>query len=566
MLAENHPPSARCEVGARTLSSPPSRHLAAAKRGAGAAAALAAAALVASCAVGPNFHHPEPPKNAGYTPTPLPQVTASAAIHGGEPQRFVNGQDLPFEGWELFQSKALSSLVEKALQANPTIPAAQAALRQAQEIVYAQQGFFYPTIAAGYIFQRNAVAGNFANSVAPGVQGSGKVIAALQDPVNKPHNKTLYYNVHTAQVTASYLPDVFGVNRRTVESLEALAAVQRFELEAAYITLASNVVAAAMQEAYTRAEIAAVKQIIEFDVQALDILRNQFRLGYVMRIDVAAQEAALAQAKQLLPPLETQFEQTRDLIRVLLGNLPNEDVAETIDLASLQLPHDLPLSLPSRIIEQRTDVRAAEELVRSANAQVGVAIAHRLPQFTLTAAYGGTATQISQIFYQGGPFWNILAGVVGPLFDGNTLLHQERAADEALVQAAAQYRSTVLGAYQNVADTLHALVGDANALEAAVEWERAARVTLDLTREQLNHGYVNYLTLLNAEITYQQALLSLVQAQATRFGDTAVLFQALGGGWWNRKEPDPTIVAVSTTPVASRSSKGSMWDSILPWR
>jgi NodT family efflux transporter outer membrane factor (OMF) lipoprotein len=538
---------------------------------------LAAAALAANCSVGPDFHRPEPPKaaqgNAGYAPTPLPSVTASAAIHGGEPQHLANGQDLPFEWWELFHSKELSALVERALKANPSIPAAQAALRQAQEIVYAQQGFFYPTLNASYQFQRNAVAGNFANSVAPGVQGSGKVISAFQDPVNKPHNKTLYYNVHTAQLSVSYMPDVFGLNRRTVESLEALAAVQRFGLEATYITLASNVVAAAIQEAYTRAQIAAVKEIVAYNVEALDILRNQFRLGYVMRIDVAAQEAALAQAKQLLPPLEQQFELTRDMIRALVGNLPNEDVAETIDLEKLELPRELPVSLPSKIIDQRPDVRAAEELVRAANAQVGVAIANRLPQFTVSAAYGGTATQISQIFYQGGPFWNIVAGVVGTIFDGNTLLHQERAADEALVQAAAQYRSTVLAAYQNVADSLHTLVSDANALQAALEFERATKITLDLTREQLNHGYVNYLALISAELAYQQALLSLIQAQGMRFGDTVALFQALGGGWWNREETDPSLAkmapvmaaAPAPAPAASESST-SFWDSILPWR
>jgi NodT family efflux transporter outer membrane factor (OMF) lipoprotein len=250
---------------------------------------------------------------------------------------------------------------------------------------------------------------------------------------------------------------------------------------------------------------------------------------------VAAAEAALAQAKQLLPPLENQFEQTRDLIRALVGNLPNEDVEETFELTSLQLPHDVPLSLPSKIVDQRPDVRAAEEQLRSANAQVGVAIANRLPQFTLTGAAGGTATQFTQMFSPGGPFWNIIGGVTQPLFDGNTLLHRERAADQALIEAAAQYRSTVLGAYQNVADTLHALKSDADALAAALEAERAARVTLDLTQRQMDVGYVNYLTLLNAEITYQQAALSLIQAQATRFGDTAALFQALGGGWWNRK-------------------------------
>jgi NodT family efflux transporter outer membrane factor (OMF) lipoprotein len=254
-----------------------------------------------------------------------------------------------------------------------------------------------------------------------------------------------------------------------------------------------------------------------------------------MGIDVAAQEAALAAAKAMLPPLETEFQQTRDLIRALVGNLPSEEVDQTFELSSLHLPTDLPLSIPSRLVAQRPDVGAAEEQLRSANAQVGVAIANRLPIFSLTGAAGGAATEIDQVFQPGGPFWSIIGSVAQTVFDGGTLLHRERAADQALYQAAAQYRSTVIDAYQNVADTLHALISDADELSAAVEAERAAKKTLYLTRAQMAGGYVNYLVLLSAEQAYEQALLNLVQAQATRFGDTAALFEALGGGWWNRK-------------------------------
>jgi NodT family efflux transporter outer membrane factor (OMF) lipoprotein len=332
-----------------------------------------------------------------------------------------------------------------------------------------------------------------------------------------------------------FVPDVFGANRRKVESLDAQARMQRFELEATYITLASNVVAAAIQEASMRAQIAATKEIIDHNEKSLNLLRDKFQLGYAMRIDVAAQEVALAQAKQLLPPLQKQFEQTRDLIRALIGNLPNQETEETFELASLKLPPQLPLSLPSKIIEQRPDVRAAEEQLRSANAQVGVAIAAMLPQFSIAGTYGGTATQFNQMFRSGGPFWTLVGDVSQPVFDGGTLLHTKRAADQALRQAAAQYQTTVITAYQNVADTLHAMLSDADGLAAAVEEERAAKVTLDLTRQRMLDGYTDDLTDLATGMAYQQTTLSLVQAQATRFGDTAALFQALGGGWWNRK-------------------------------
>jgi NodT family efflux transporter outer membrane factor (OMF) lipoprotein len=310
-------------------------------------------------------------------------------------------------------------------------------------------------------------------------------------------------------------------------------------LEAAYITLASNVVAAALQEASTRAQIAAANEIIRTNQESLDILHHQLRTGYVMRIDVAAQETALAQAKAMLPPLQKQYEQTRDLIRALVGNLPNHDVAETFTLDSLQLPQNLPVSLPSKLVEQRPDVRAAEEQMHAASADVGVAISNMLPQFNLTAMAGGEATAFGQMFSTGGPFWALGTGVTQPLFDGFTLLHKKRSAQQALIQAEAQYRGTVISAFQNVADTLHALVSDASALSAAVEAEQAAKVTLDLTVRQSKVGYVNYLTLLSAQQAYQTALATRVQAEATRFGDTAALYQALGGGWWHR-EPQQT--------------------------
>jgi NodT family efflux transporter outer membrane factor (OMF) lipoprotein len=500
------------------------------------------AALAAGCAVGPRYHRPQAPANAGYAPSPLPQASASAPgasapIAGGEAQQLISGRDIPFAWWELFQSPALNALVERALRANPTIAAAQAALVQAQELVYAQRGFFFPTFDANYNFERQKLAGNLAVDNAPGTEGNGDNLnPPVQNLNGTPHTAPLFYNWHTAQLTVGFVPDVFGANWRQMESLAAQRDAQRFALEATYITLASSVAAAAIQEASLRAQIEATRQIIAAEEKSLQILRDQLRLGYAMGIDVAAQEAALGQAKMLLPPLHKQFEQTRDMIRALVGSLPNQEAPETFELDALQLPPELPLSLPAKIIEQRPDVRAAEAQLHAANAQVGVAIAAMLPQFSITGAYGGNADQFSWMFRKGGPFWSIVGGVTQPIFEGGTLLHTKRAASAALKQAAAQYQSTVITAYQNIADTLHASLSDADALADAVETENAAKLTYDLTRQQMEVGYVNYLALLSAETTYNQALLTRVQAQATRFGDTVALFQALGGGWWNRKE------------------------------
>ncbi len=487
-------------------------------------------ALVAGCAVGPHYHAPKAPTGAGYAPTPSPESSASAPVHGGEAQRLIYGRDIPFEWWRLFQSPALDALVARAFEVNPTVTAAQAALAQARELVRAQRGAYYPTVAAGLQAQRIKVAGNLTQGDSLGIQGNGD---NLSEPAN---TAPLYYQLFTAGLTVGFVPDVFGANRRQVESLAAQRDAQRFALEATYITLASNVAAAAIQEASLRAQMEATRQIIAADEKSLQILRDQLRLGFAMRLDVAAQEAALAQAETALPPLEKQFEQTRDLIRALAGQLPNQDVPETFELDALQLPAELPLSLPAKIIEQRPDVRAAEAELHAANAEVGVAVAAMLPQFSITGTTGGTADQIPWLFRTGGSYWSLLGGVTQPIFQGGTLLHTKRAADAALKQAAAQYQSTVLTAYQNVADTLHASLSDADELAGAVQTEQAAKLTYDLARRQMEVGFVDDLILLNAETAYQQALIQRVQAQAARYGDTVALFQALGGGWWNRKE------------------------------
>ena len=498
--------------------------------------AATAAGATCGCAVGPNYHKPAAPAGAGYAPAPLPEASSSTAIHGGEVQHFVSGRDIPFEWWELFQSPALNSLIELAFQANPTIAAAQASLVQAQELVYAQQGFFFPAVAAMGQAERHKVSGNTNSSSTIGVQGNGTdLLPQREDPNHFPHNLPSYYTFYTAELTVGFVPDVFGGNRRQMESLAAQRDAQRFALEATYITLASNVVAAAIQEASLQAQIRTTREIIAADEKSLQILRDQFRLGFAMRIDVAAQEAALAEARTTLPPLQKQFEQTRDLMRALTGTLPNDE-DQTFELDSLQLPPDMPVSLPAKIIEQRPDVRAAAAQLHAANAGVGVAVAAMLPQFSITGQYGGSATQIPWMFRHGGPFWSLYGDATQPVFQGGTLLHQERAAKDALKQAAAQYQSAVIAAYQNVADTLHVSLSDADTLAADVEAESSAKVTYELTLRQMQAGYVTYLTLLSAQTAYHQTLLTRVQAQATRYGDTVALFQALGGGWWNRKE------------------------------
>lgn len=477
--------------------------------------AASALLLAAGCAVGPNFKKPAAPQVGGYTPAPITTTSSTPNVTGGEEQHIVEGRDIPGEWWTLFHSKPLNDLIARSLKANPDLKAAQAALVVARENVVAQRGFYYPSAAAGLSAGRSKT-----SSVVSPFTASGD----------------LYYSLFTPQVSVSFVPDVFGLNRRTVESLKAQEQQARFALAATHITLSSNVAAAAIQEASLREQIAATQELITINTNMLQVLRNQFAKGYVSRLDVAAQESQLAQVTATLPPLMKQLAQQRDLLAALSGDFPNQELAETFELSSLQLPAELPLSLPSQLVEQRPDVRQAEENLHFASAQIGVALANRLPSFPLSANAGSMALVFSSLFASGTSFWDLGAALTQPIFQGGTLLHRERAARAAYIQANEQYRSTVLTAFENVADTLNALQQDADALKTAAASKDAASVTLDLAKKQYQSGYANYLALLSAEKLYLQAVIVLAQAQASRYADSAALFQALGGGWWNRTD------------------------------
>ena len=469
---------------------------------------------VAGCAVGPDYKTPASPAGSAYGKAAMPAVTASADDRLGGAQHFVAFADIPAQWWTLFHSPALNRLVDQALRHNPSLAAAQAALKQARENVYAQEGAYFPQVSGEFDASRNKTA---TRSVSPA--------SATGNP---------YYTLYTAELSVSYTPDVFGLNRRTVESLAAQAENQRFQLEATYLTLTSNVVSAAIQEASLRAQVAATEQTVRNDEQLVALLNQQYRLGQIAKVDAIAQEAALAQARQTLPPLQKALALQRDLLTALVGGYPVDEPAEQFELAGFDLPLTLPESLPSNVVRQRPDVRAADATLHSASAQIGVAIANRLPQFQISPFGGSDANHFDQLFAPGNGFWSLAAGVTQPIFEGGTLLHKERAARAAYDQAAAQYKSTVISALQNVADSLKALQFDAETLNGAVASERAARDTLDITQLQVKLGAASYVALLNAELAYQTAHVALVQAQAGRLADTAALFQSLGGGWWNR--------------------------------
>ena len=469
------------------------------------------AAALCGCAVGPNFHQPAAPADTGYEPTPA----SSAGIgSGADTQRLVADLKIPEQWWSLFQSPRLDQLVAEALRANPDVAAARAALRQAHELYLAQRTALLPSAEGG-----------FSGTRAKYPSGTITPITVAPDPT---------YNLYTAQLTVSYLPDLFGGVRRANEAALAQAEAARFQLEATYLTLSSNVVVTVIQEASLRGQIEATERLLQLQQQLLNAVQRQRGAGTASELDLLTQQSLMAQTAATLPPLRKQLGQTRDELTALMGRLPAHVPAEQFALSDLTLPHELPLSLPSALVRQRPDVRMAEENLHAASAEVGVALANMLPQFSIDGTLGSSALQMSGLFGPYTGFWSLGGSLTQTLFDAGALLHHKRAADAALDQAAAQYRSAVILACQNVADALQALREDASALDADATAAAAAQRTLELTTRQRELRTASTTAVIAAEQSYQQAVINLVQAQSSRYADSAALFQALGGGWWSR--------------------------------
>ncbi|WP_374359597.1 efflux transporter outer membrane subunit [Pseudoduganella danionis] len=499
------------------------------------ALALLAAAALSGCALGPDFKRPEVPAAAGssYTATALPAQTASAAgVTGGAAQQFVAGQELPALWWQLFSSPALDELVRAALAGNPSMAAAEASLRQAQESYKAQAGSLnYPSV--------NGQLGVAREKLAPASAGNGAGV----------------FTLYNASVAVAYTPDVFGASRRTLEGAQAQVDYQRFQVEATYLALSANVVTTAIRSASLQAQLKATQEVQEALARQLAVIEKQFELGAIPRTTLLSQRNQLAQVRASVPPLEKALAQSRHQLSVLAGRLPGEGGLPEFTLESLTLPQQLPVSLPSALVRQRPDIRASEELLHAASAAIGVATAAQYPQLTLSGSYGSSAQSFAKLFDAETTAWSLASNLTAPIFNGGALSAKKRAAEAAYDGAAAQYRATVLAAFQDVADSLRALDSDAAALKAQAEADALAGEALALATQQYKLGGISYLALLDAQRSYQQAHVALVQAQAARYADTAALFQALGGGWWNRNGGAAAASAVSAAPVYGSSGR-----------
>jgi NodT family efflux transporter outer membrane factor (OMF) lipoprotein len=477
--------------------------------------ALALALALSSCAVGPNFKPPAAPATSGYASDALPAQTEATAVAGGESQHFQFGRDLSGQWWTLFASTRLDALIAEAMTNYPDIAAQQAALRAAGENVRAQEGVFLPQIQGAGNVAREKVSGA---TLGPGFPG-------------------FITSVYQANVSVSYTFDLFGGERRALEGLQAQAVAQNFKLEASYLTLTTNVASTAIQLASVRDQIAATREIIALEEKQLKLIQRQFELGSQTRADVLQQQSNLASVRATLPPLQQQLAAAEHELAVLTGHFPRDADRAEFTLSDLTLPQDLPVSLPSSLVAQRPDIKAQEAMMRQASAAIGVATANMLPQLALSGAYGGESLTFASLLTPGTNTWNIAAGITQPLFEGGTLRAKRRAAIDTYEESSAQYRLVVLQAFQNVADTLTALDNDAQALKSENDALNAAKASLDFIQRQYDDGAANYVALLTAQQTYQQARIASVRALASRYTDTVTLFQSLGGGWWNRSDP-----------------------------
>ena len=472
-------------------------------------AAAACLLLLAGCAVGPDYRRPDLPAT-GYLPAPV-----DAAMRD---EREVMDADLPAQWWTLFHSQALDDLVRGALARSPNVATAQAALRQASELRRAQQAAFFPTVDASYAASRQKIASPLASPLAS--------------------NATVF-DLSTAQLNVSYMPDLFSLNRRQVQSLQAQEQVQRWNVEATYLTLSSNLVVAVITEASLHAQFEATARQVALQSDVLARFRQLQRLGENSELDVSQQEAQLASLQAALPGLYKQLAQQRDLVKALAGLSPTATGVAELRLEDLTLPDPLPLTLPSTLVEHRPDVLAAEAALKSASADIGVAVANRLPQVTLGVdSWGSSAASLSGLFGPGTAFWTLAGSATQTLVDGGALRHREAAARAAYDQAEATYRATVINAFQNVADALQAVQADAEAERAARHALDISAHTLEISRRQLDLGDVSALSVIQVEQAHQQAVVAAIQAKAQRLSDAAAMLQALGGGWWNRSGDD----------------------------
>jgi NodT family efflux transporter outer membrane factor (OMF) lipoprotein len=470
---------------------------------------IAASLLAAGCAVGPDFKEPTPPGGNRYDQASL---TLPAAGVGQPLQTLVSGSAPAAKWWESFESAPLNDTVDLALRGNPTLEAAGASLSAARETLAAAAAARFP--------QADASAGVNRGNSASARGGTG-----------------FTSNLYSVGAAVSYGVDIFGETRRRIEQQSALVDFQRDQRDAAYLALTGNVVNAAINAAGAQEQLGAIADIIAVDEHNRQLVQFSATAGKSAGTDVLAAEGQLASDRALLPAIRQQLDVARHALAILVGRSPADWAPPEFSLANLKLPTSLPFSLPSDLVRQRPDIRAAEAQLHAASAAVGVATAQLYPSVTLTGSWTTAAAQGSELFDPGSRLWSIAAGITQPLFRGGSLRAGRRAALDTFKADLALYRATVLQAFGQVADLLQALQHDAEALEAQQAAFEASRASLELTQQSFEAGQASFLQILETQRLYQQARLAVARARTARYLDTALFFLALGGDAETEEQP-----------------------------
>ncbi len=474
----------------------------------------ATALLLGACTVGPDFHSPADATAEAYQVAVPDSATVSSHGPAGESQSFIVGQPIASDWYTLFQSPQMNALIRQALANNPTLQASQASLRRAAHQLEAVAGSDLPDVDLGAGVSRK--------------RGSGAQLG-----LDSPMFTGNIFNLYQGSLSLSYDLDLFGVTKRQTEAQEARVAYAQNLLRGSMLTLVDNVVLTTVRYAALNDRLAAMENIISAEQNQVDLLSKQENAGAVTYSDVLRAQAQLADTRAQLPALKHQRAVTEHALARLIGADPGRFQAPPLSLADFQLPASLPVSLSSNLVRQRPDILAAEQMMHAANAEIGVATARLYPDINLTASLGTIANHTGDLFEPPSKIWSVGGSLLAPLFHGGTLRANQKAAKAAWEESYAQYKSTVLDAFTQVADVLDAIQRDAATLKARNAALQANRDSLELVNKQYQAGAAAYIDVLSAEQRYNQAVAAHIEAASQRFADTASLYHALGGGWWN---------------------------------
>jgi NodT family efflux transporter outer membrane factor (OMF) lipoprotein len=474
---------------------------------------LIALSFTAGCVVGPNFERPVGPAVTSYDAAPV----SLPALGGPDPvQRFIDDGAIARQWWELFRSPALNEVLVLAIKGSPTLASARATLAQAEEVVVAARGAYYPQVdlaaTGNYQYNRSL---NRESPVSNSVAASGK--------------NSLVTSMFDIGPLITYTPDLFGLNRRLVEEDVALAENQRYQLAAAYLTLTADSVTQAVTISSTVAQIDAVNDIIAVDEHNLDLVRIAFAAGSVARTDVLSAESQLANDRTLLPPLGQQLSVAQHALSVLVGKTPAEWSPPPFDLEMLTLPGELPVTVPSQLVHERPDILSAEAQLHAVSAAIGVATAQLYPSVTLSPSWTLQTATIEGRFAGPDIAAEMAGAIAAPIFHGGTLKALQRAAVDAYEGELNVYRQTVLQAFGQVADVLRALQHDTELLGAESTAATASKASLDLSQAAYAAGRGSLVQVLDAQRLYAQALQGYAHAKGQRYLDSVLLFEAMGG-------------------------------------